>query len=223
MSYFINPELLKNPYIFWLTLLIANLLMFFSTILLSYIWASVYKHKMLPLTKKDLKTSIYVLLVNIMIALPGYFLFINSKITFSENGFWIDIIWLFFLFDFMMYILHYASHTLYPFKLLHEKHHEHEENFNSLSLYVMHPAEAASLGLLITVVTFLFSPNFYSFIAFIIINWLMGLISHLNTSSQKEFILGNNMFHKIHHKKYHYNYGFYTIIWDKIFGTYLKN
>lgn len=200
-------------------LIAANILMYLVTIAISYIWNKIYNYKSLKLTKDDVKTSLVVLLINIGVAIPGYFLWINSKINFTEYNFIFDLMILFFGFDLAMYVLHYISHKIWPFKLLHIKHHTHH-SFNIISLYVMHPLESLLFGILLTISVLFFQFNIYSFLVFITINWLLGVIGHLNTPSEKQpLFFGNHIFHKIHHEKLNYNYGFYTIVWDSIFRT----
>jgi len=217
-------QLFNNTYTFWAILIAANILMYVFTILISHTWSRTHKLKTLPLTKQDMYNSIIVLVINILVAIPGYLLFSNGYILFRTDTHLIrDFVLLFFFFDFAMYVLHLASHHVWPFKKFHVKHHTHTY-FNSISLYVMEPIESLLFGLLLTIFVVLFSVNFYSFLAFIFINWILGVIGHLNTKSinQPQFF-GNHIFHKTHHQHPNHNYGFYTIIWDKIFGTIFKN
>lgn len=214
---------LQEPALFWTILFFANIAMFLCTIAISRIWSSFYQLKTIPLLKKDLVLAISIMMINVIVAIPGYLLFLHSKIAFTQENMIRDLIVVFFLVDLVMYLLHYVSHAIWPFKLIHRKHHMHTD-FNSISLYVMQPIETLLFGLLLTVIPFAYSFNIYSFVVFLFINWLLGVIAHLNTLSSKPAILfGNNIFHKSHHEFYRYNYGFYTVIWDKLFGTYYKN
>ncbi len=211
---------LHEPVIFWALLIVANVIMFLCTVLISRAWSSFYRLKSIPLIKKDLFLAIIILIVNVLVAIPGYLLFLNSKIIFTEVNMLSDFVLLFILVDLVMYLLHYVSHSIWPFKLIHKIHHAHTD-FNAISLYVMQPFEALLFGLLLTIIPFLYSLNIYSFILFLFINWLFGVIAHLNTlSNNPAKIFGNNVFHKHHHELGKCNYGFYTVLWDKLFGTY---
>lgn len=86
-----------------------------------------------------------VLIVNILVAIPGYLLFINGYITF-KTYFIRDFFLLYIGFDFVMYVLHLTSHHIWPLKKFHQKHHEHKY-FNAISLYVMEPVESLLFGL----------------------------------------------------------------------------
>ncbi len=211
---------LQDPFLFWGLLLGSNVIMFLGTVLISYCWSSFYRHEKLPLTKKDIRLSVFIMIINTIVAVPGYILFTYSKIVFSDINFIRDFLLLFFIVDFMMYVFHYISHYVRPFSLIHKEHHEHY-NFNEISLYVMHPAEALLFGFILTIIPLFITLNLYSFIFFLFFNWIAGVISHLNTSSdQRISLFGNNIFHKNHHQYPKYNFGFYTTIWDKIFRTY---
>ncbi len=216
-------QLFNNTYTFWAILIIANIAMYGLTVLISYLWSKINQHKTLELTKKDVYNSILVLIINMLVAIPGYLLFKNGSIGFTtEVHFLRDFILLFIVFDLAMYVLHLASHHVWPFKKFHVKHHTHQY-FNAISLYVMEPVESVLFGLLLTASAWLFTLNLYSFLAFIFLNWLLGVIGHLNTRSTKQpLFFGNHIFHKTHHQHPNSNYGFYTLIWDKLFNTIYK-
>ena len=213
-------ELLDNPSLFLIFLIISNVLMYIVTFLIGYLWSKLTKIKPLELTRKDVVTSLKVLITNIIVAYPGYLLYQNGYINFTYSGQFIrDIIVLYLAFDFLMYILHFGSHHVWPLRIFHNKHHSHH-HFNEISLYVMEPIESIFFGLLLTVSAFLFTINFYSFITFIFINWLLGVLGHLNVKKvKKPVIFGNQTFHKTHHLNGSKNFGFYTTLWDRVFGT----
>jgi len=216
-------QILNNFYTFWSVLIGANILMYLLTILISYSWSKIYNHKTLELTKHDVYNSITVVIINILVAIPGYLLFKNNYIIFSAtSSSIIDFILLFFIFDATMYFLHLISHYVWPFKKFHGKHHSHEY-FNAISLYVMEPIESLLFGVLLTICAFFMELNIYSFLGFLFLNWALGVIGHLNTNSTKQPILfGNHVFHKAHHQEGNKNFGFYTVIWDRIFETLYK-
>ena len=217
-------QLLNNSFLFWLFLISINILMYLCAILISYTWSKKKKHKTLAVTKHDIYNSIVVVVINILVAIPGYYLFKSEHIFFTTNAHFIrDFLLLFFLFDLVMYLLHLISHYVWPFKKFHQKHHSHEY-FNAISLYVMAPVESLLFGLLLTICAFFVQLNIYSFLFFIFLNWALGVLGHLNTTSTKQPVLfGNHVFHKKHHQQANKNFGFYTVIWDRIFGTFYKN
>ncbi|APU10186.1 fatty acid hydroxylase [Cellulophaga lytica] len=211
---------LKDFTIFFALLIGLNIAGYLLNIGISLVWNKVYKHRS-KITKKEVLSSILTLFINIIIAIPGYILWVKGFITFNNQDPWLTFIILFLFLDILMYVLHWASHNIVVLKKIHLQHHEHTEQFNVVSLYYMSPWESILFGLLLTVVALLFSLNVYGFIAFLIFNWFYGVVTHLNTKLSKPYFLifTTNYFHKNHHKLFSKNYGFYTILWDRLFKT----
>ncbi len=196
--------------------------MYAVNILISFLWSKHRNLKSLEITKQDVKASLIIVLVNILTAIPGYLLYLNGSIVFTDEFFFRDLVLLILVFDFFMYFLHFLSHKMWPLKILHKHHHSHTF-FNEFSLYVMHPLEAFFFGLVLTLSAYVFNLNLLSFLIFITFNWAYGVVAHLNTNSTKRArFWGNNVFHKEHHAESNGNYGFYTVLWDSVFSTKLK-
>jgi sterol desaturase/sphingolipid hydroxylase (fatty acid hydroxylase superfamily) len=175
-------------------------------------------------SKSDLQSSIWILILNIVVAVPGYLLFYYGIVAFDySTNVWsvfVDFLLLLVVVDFLVFIFHLLAHRLSFFKNFHLVHHSHVE-FNELSLYVMHPVEAIGLGIIFTLLFIFMSFNIYAVIIFLIFNWYWGVVAHFTpTDNQKSTLLTNNLFHATHHKEANYNYGFYTTIWDRIFKSY---
>ncbi|WP_262910041.1 sterol desaturase family protein [Tenacibaculum piscium] len=213
---------MKNPIVFFSLLILSNIIGYLFNIIISKFWDK--RHKQHTSTsKKEVLYSLLILLINILIAIPGYILWQIDIITFSSDNFIISFIALFILMDFLMYILHWCSHNISYLNRIHAKHHEHTIEFNAVSLYYMSLWEAVLFGLLLTMVSILFSFNLYSFIVFLVFNWLYGVITHLNVQKEKDLLIfTTNSFHQKHHQLNYRNYGFYTVFWDKIFKTIKK-
>lgn len=212
-------QYLKNPTFFWISLSVFNVACLLLNIVINFANTTIYNHKRLPFTKSDIAISLLNVIVNILIAIPAYYLFKNGYIHFTNTYFIRDFLILFFTIDMLMYFFHRISHYVYPFTLIHEKHHTHT-SFNEISLYVMNPIESIALGIILTLVVLLFTCNLYSFCVFLFINWLYGVISHLNTKADKEILFfGNQVFHQNHHTLHNVNFGFYTKTWDYLFKT----
>ena len=211
---------LKNPSLFFTLVITLNAIAYLLNIGISIVWDRIQTHKTTT-TKKEILSSLLTLLINIAIAIPGFILWINGIIEFSNVNIWLTFIILFILLDFLMYFLHWTSHNIRFLKKIHLKHHEHSEKFNCVSLYYMSPWESLLFGLLLTMVTILFPLNIYGFIVFLAFNWFYGVITHMNINSNNPYFLifTTNYFHKNHHQLFSKNYGFYTLIWDRIFNT----
>ena len=151
---------LKNSFTFFSLLITANIIGYVLTIIISKLWNKLYNFEE-TLLKKEILDSILILGINSIIAIPGYILWLKGVIIFSTSNIWLSFISIFLLMDFLMYILHYLSHSIGVLNKIHSKHHEHTDKFNCLSLYHMSPWESVFLGLLLTMLTILFQFNLY--------------------------------------------------------------
>lgn len=66
--------------------------------------------------------------------------------------------------------------------------------------------------------------NIFSITIYLFINLIWGTVGHLNREFFPKWIeqlfLGTTKFHNQHHLNEQKNFGFYTSIWDRMFGTY---
>ena len=217
-------QLLKNPYYFFTLLSVVNILFYLLTLLFSSYWGCSKKQQLKKKSLSDFNLSLFIILINIIVAIPGYILFyfdiIRFEYKFSFKFILLDLVILLIVVDFLMYITHLSAHKINFLKKIHTRHHTHHE-FNEFSLYVLHPFESIGLGLLFTSLFYLYTFNIYAVIIFLIINWIWGVIAHLNVDKvSTPTLFCNNLFHAIHHKNGDYNLGFYTVLWDKLFKTY---
>lgn len=182
-----------------------------------------------PLLKSDWLISIVTLIVNAVVFLIAVYLWKTGIINISgtQNFLFITIqlIALILLMDILMYIFHFIAHIPLIYKLIHNKHHQHI-NTNFLSLFVLHPLETFGFGLMMISTLFIFDFSIYAISSYIFINLFFGTIRHLNREffprwADKLFI-GTSRFHNQHHLDEQYNFGFYTTIWDRVFGTFKK-
>ena len=215
---------LKDPFLFFPLLLIANILAYGLNLGFSKVWNTIYKQET-SISKKEILFSLLILVINIIVAVPGFILWRKEIIVFSNHDFWLSFIGLFLLVDFLMYVLHWMSHNISYLRKIHARHHEHSAKFNCVSLYYMSPWESILFGLLLSLLAIVFSFNLNSFIVFLFFNWFYGVITHLNVKVGKPnfMIFTTNAFHKNHHQLNRKNYGFYTFLWDRIFNTEKKN
>ncbi|MEN8304275.1 MAG: sterol desaturase family protein [Campylobacterota bacterium] len=217
-------ETLKDPYYFFTLLIVINLFFYLFSLGFSHVWAHFKKDTLPKKTFSDFMNTLLVLFTNIVIAIPGFMLFSNDMIRFNvESNVVIDTLILLLVIDLAMYISHKLAHTVFPFSHFHLKHHTHH-HFNEFSLYVMNPIESIGLGLIITLLLYLHSFNLYAVGIFLVINWAWGVVAHLNSEKKRASdFLCNSVFHAIHHQNGERNFGFYTVIWDKLFASYQKN
>ncbi|MEQ7799216.1 sterol desaturase family protein [Pedobacter sp. ASV1-7] len=212
-----------------------NVILFLLSVTLFSFFSKISKSQNLQnrpqtLTKEDIMLSILVIGCNALIFIIGFMLWQKDIVLVIEhtNIFLVglEVIFLVFIMDLLMYIFHRIAHFSFFYRLVHLIHHKHEST-NVISLFVLHPIEALGFGFLIILVIFVYPFSYLAISLYLFINLLWGTIGHLDKeilpkhfAGLKPGLLGTTRFHNDHHKHPHYNYGFYTVIWDKIFGTY---
>lgn len=180
-----------------------------------------------PVSRSDVYLSFLTIGCNSFVMILGVFLWKHGWIILSQNQSAIvviaEVIALLLLMDFMMYIFHYAAHSPFVYSLLHRKHHEHTST-NFLSLFVLHPLETIGFGIMMLILLMMYNFSVMAVAVYLMINLIWGTIGHLNREffPQKldRFFIGTTRFHHQHHTDESKNFGFYTSVWDRIFGTY---
>ncbi|WP_312306060.1 sterol desaturase family protein [Chryseobacterium sp.] len=180
-----------------------------------------------PVTKSDFRLSFLTIICNSLVMLIGVFLWKNGWIQLGSGQLvitiFLEVIVLLLLMDLLMYFFHYAAHLPFVYKFLHGKHHEHVST-NYLSLFVLHPLETMGFGLMMLVLLMSYDFSVISISIYLLINLIWGTIGHLNReffpTSFDRFFVGTTRFHNLHHQDETKNFGFYTSLWDRLFGTY---
>ncbi|KUY30775.1 sterol desaturase family protein [Elizabethkingia ursingii] len=180
-----------------------------------------------PVTKSDFLLSLLTVICNSSIMLLGVLLWKNHWIVLDSNTpagiIFLEVIALILLMDFCMYLFHYAAHSPYIYKILHGKHHEHVST-NFLSLFVLHPFETLGFGLMMIVLLMCYDFSPIAIVIYLTVNLIWGTIGHLNREffpkKSDQLGIGTTKFHNLHHMDESKNFGFYTSVWDRLFGTY---
>lgn len=180
-----------------------------------------------PVSRSDFYLCLLTVVCNSLVMLLGAFLWKDGWISLSQNSsvasIVLETIALVLLMDLLMYFFHYAAHLPFIYKKLHGRHHEHVST-NFLSLFVLHPMETIGFGLMILFLLMGHDFSIISILLYLSVNLIWGTIGHLNReffpSSFDRFFVGTTRFHNQHHLDEKKNFGFYTSIWDRLFGTY---
>lgn len=180
-----------------------------------------------PVTGSDFYLSLLTILCNSFVMLLGAFLWKKGWIVLGQTesviGITAEVAVLLLLMDFLMYLFHFTAHLPFIYKMLHGKHHEHVST-NFLSLFVLHPLETIGFGLMMLVILIGYDFSVISISIYLLLNLIWGTIGHLNReffpASFDGFFVGTTRFHNQHHLDESKNFGFYTSIWDRLFGTY---
>jgi lathosterol oxidase len=179
----------------------------------------------------------------VQVSLAASTVFLNSLVTFlglllwrsgmieirSENGTVAvtrDFLFLLFTMDVCMYVLHRVAHIPLFFRIIHRTHHLYDSP-RPLTLFVLNPLEALSFGLLWLLLLSCYDATWWGVSIYLGFNVLFGLIGHIGVEPLPDNwkhlpvlrYLATSSFHAGHHQHEGYNFGFYTLIWDRLFGT----
>ncbi len=168
-------------------------------------------------------------ILNTVITYAGFWLWKKHFIIIAMGFSWrllFDFLLLFFSMDLLMFLFHFLIHKTFLYKSIHLLHHGSIDP-KPIDLFILHPVETLSFGALWLILLTLYSFNIYAILIYLTVNLVFGLTGHLGIEPLPERIqqlpvlrwLGGSTFHHHHHKDIHYNFGFYTTIWDRLFGT----
>lgn len=180
-----------------------------------------------PVTASDIYLSLFTVVCNSLVMLLGAFLWKNGWMvigtTRSGWGTFAEVLALLLFMDLFMYFFHYAAHLPLVYRMIHGKHHEHVST-NYLSLFVLHPLETIGFGLMMLALLLFHDFSVISISIYLFINLIWGTLGHLNReffpAGFDRIFVGTTRFHNQHHLDETKNFGFYTSIWDRLFGTY---
>ncbi|MEZ6011577.1 MAG: sterol desaturase family protein [Hyphomonas sp.] len=140
--------------------------------------------------------------------------------------FWLSIPVALFVHDFYFYWAHRFMHLPGVFEFVHKVHHL-STNPSPLAAFAFHPLEAVveAMGFVLILVVVPMHP-----LAFLIVSTLMiviNVIGHLGYEIYPKGLLSlpggkyanTATSHNQHHRTFNYNYGLYTLVWDRLFGT----
>lgn len=219
-----------NLFYLFLLFLIENVCIAAAAVLIGFAFDGLLKEMKQLIGAEELYWACSTVFFNTLVTLAGYLLFKYGYITFdlelSVIQILFDFIVLLAAMDFLMYIFHWAIHKLKFIYTYHDLHHRYSTP-TAISLFVLHPVEVLGFGTLWLFLLFLIDFSIYAVILYLVFNVIMGIIGHL----RKEFVpayikkhvvfqwLANTGFHVDHHQHEHLNFGFYTKVWDRMFGT----
>lgn len=182
-----------------------------------------------PITAKELTVACGNVLLNTAITLAGWLLWKRGIIQFRTDAGWgvaVDVLVLILVMDLLMYWLHRLAHTPVLFRHMHQMHHRYER-VRPLTLFALNPLENLGFGLLWLVVISIYPASWLGMSIYLMLNVVCGAIGHLGVEpvpakwAQQPGIssIAGSSFHAQHHQYPQHNFGFYTLIWDRLFGT----
>jgi sterol desaturase/sphingolipid hydroxylase (fatty acid hydroxylase superfamily) len=183
-------------------------------------------------TNKELVLAIGCVAINALVAVAGVVLWREGLIALRPYGEYgaftvlLDAFVLFIAMDFLMYLFHRVAHHPLLFPIAHSTHHEYE-NPQPLTLFVLNPIEAMGFGGLWLLVLIAYSASVEGILIYLAFNLAFGLVGHLGVEPAPERwirlpvlrYISTSTFHAEHHMDRGYNFGFYLLVWDRLFGT----
>ncbi len=209
---------------------VENLAVTSLALLFGYVVLKLNRKPVKAASRNEILICLLTNVINTAITFVGYELWLHGYIvmTFVVNWFiLVDFVILFMLMDLAMFIFHYAIHHSAIYKTIHRFHHHYADPI-PIDLFVLHPIETVGFGSLWLIIIWATNFNFYSVLIYLTVNVFFGIMGHLGIEPIPYGIrrvipfryLGTSSFHYNHHLNIHYNYGFYTTIWDKLFKTF---
>jgi sterol desaturase/sphingolipid hydroxylase (fatty acid hydroxylase superfamily) len=136
-----------------------------------------------------------------------------------------DVLRIYLFMDLLFYVTHYALHTKFLYKHVHAKHHLHRSPF-AFATQSHHWFESFLMGLVTTIPIYLFSRHVFTQWATLVLSLMHGVLVHSGYDSGIEKLTNGWIImepsHDLHHKRVVGNYGAYTSLYDRMFGTRLR-
>ncbi|TGK05075.1 fatty acid hydroxylase family protein [Leptospira semungkisensis] len=225
----------KIPYT-WAALLflIENLLIFTSSVYIGVLLSKHYVNRRITpipsrIELREILFAISTIFFNTSVTLLGLWLWRSGYIHFRNDiGLFalLDVLILLFVMDAGMYLLHRIAHIRFIYPFAHRTHH-HYDKPRPLTLFVLNPLEALGFGALWLLVLCGYDFSWLGMSVYLSLNVVFGTIGHLGVEPLSKRwlhfplfrLFTTSTFHARHHQHEEYNFGFYTMIWDRVFGT----
>ncbi|TGE28182.1 sterol desaturase family protein [Hymenobacter metallicola] len=183
-----------------------------------------------PVSAQEFRFAAYTLFLNTGITFVGFLLWRHGYIRIREDVSWrvlLDFLVLFLGMDLLMYVFHYGIHHSVLYRWVHGLHH-HYTAPQPIDLFVLHPLETLGFGGLWLLLMLVYPASLTAIVAYLVVNVLFGALGHCGvepypaTWARHPLLrhLGSSAFHFQHHQDDTHNFGFYTSLWDRLFGTY---
>jgi len=215
--------------------LLGNIVMFAFALLLGELLVRAFHDRANspppePLTRQEVLLALICVLLNTLVAIIGLVLWRADIIVLRPNGdvlaTLLDVAVLILLMDFGMYVFHRAAHHPLLYPIIHRTHHLYE-NPRPLTLFVLNPFEVLGFGALLIVVILVAQSSQLAILIYLAFNLIFGLVGHLGVEPAPGAWLrlplvrtiSTSTFHAEHHHDKGHNFGFYTVLWDRLFGT----
>ncbi len=178
-------------------------------------------------THRDLWLTSSTTLTNAVTLVPAWWAWQQGWIELAPGGLLraaLDLGYLIVGLDLTMYALHRLFHLEPLYGLFHAIHHTDDERMSPVTLFVMHPAEAAGFGAVTGLMMLIHPVSMPGVVAFFVLNLVVGTVAHVPAPDQvhvnwTDSWLGGAALHNDHHRQPDTAFGFFTQLWDRSLGT----
>lgn len=137
---------------------------------------------------------------------------------------------MFLMHDMYFYFIHRLMHQPFLYRYIHRVHHL-STNPSPWTAYAFHPFEAMLEAGIIPLIVFILPVSPSAFGLFMLFQFSYNVYGHLGyelfpAKFSTTWIgrwVNTGTAHNQHHQFFHGNYGLYTLIWDRLFGTLRKD
>ena len=182
-----------------------------------------------PLEAREIALAALCVACNTVVTVAGWWLWRRGVIVVRRETGWravLDALVLLAAMDFAMYWLHRAAHWTPVYRMVHATHHRYD-NPRPLNLFVLHPLEVFGFGALWLAVISAYPSTWIGMSLYLALNLAFGTLGHLGVEPFPRNTgrwwglrhVGTSTFHAGHHQDGGHNFGFYTLVWDRLFGT----
>jgi sterol desaturase/sphingolipid hydroxylase (fatty acid hydroxylase superfamily) len=215
----------------WLTA--ANVTMFAASLVVGEFLARRYVERPVtpppdPLSAAEVWLAIFCIILNSGVAVAGWAMWKGGWIDVrTDVGLrtLLDVLVLLVAMDFLMYVFHRVAHARWLYPIAHRTHHRYDRP-RPLNLFVLNPFEVLGFGALWLMLLCVYDASLWGILIYLVLNLAFGTIGHLGVEpfprAWQRFPLrhlGSSTFHANHHQDRKVNFGFYTDVWDRMFGT----
>jgi len=172
--------------------------------------------------KKELVSSFLSITMFSILGGIAFYLFkaqwltVTGSVSFTR---WIGEVFLLYIWNEVhFYISHRALHTRWLYRHVHIEHHR-SVRVTPLSTWRFHWFEALLLGSVLPLALVFHAFSVWSLMMLPLISITWNIIGHSNWKTRLPFIGNASKQHELHHNKLNGNYGFSTMLIDKLFGT----
>ncbi|MDC0713844.1 sterol desaturase family protein [Stigmatella sp. ncwal1] len=214
--------------------LLQNILVFLLAVALGEWLMRRFAHRRvappaLALQQHELVLAAVCVLLNSAVTFAGLLLWREGWIRFRLDGgprVLVDLAVLVGIMDLGMYALHRVAHSRWLYGWLHAAHHRYEFA-RPLTLFVLNPLEVLGFGMLWLTVCVAYEASWIAMMLYLVFNTLWGVLGHLGVEPFPDGwvrwpvtrAVATTTFHARHHLDLAHHYGFYTLVWDRLFGT----